>query len=135
MNKNIFIGTTIFSILIIAVSGILLFKKDVGSFSIFNSLENSCTPYNVFVSKGEADYSLEISWYTKGECLGFVQYGTDDDSLEMIAVDLSDKSKSREHRVILEKLLTTEPYYYLINSGGQAYGNNNIPLEFVLGEL
>jgi hypothetical protein len=35
----------------------------------------------------------------------------------------------------LEQLLTTESYYFLINSQEQVYGNEGVPLEFILEEL
>ena len=76
MRRNIFVITSVVSFCVVIVCAVLLLTKKAGSFSLFTS-DSSCTPYNVFVSKGIEDYSAVIEWYTKGKCVGFVRYGKD----------------------------------------------------------
>ena len=128
----ILIGVSVF---LIAVSSALLITSNVIGFDILGTTSNDCVPYNVFVSRGEKNFSVDIVWSTKAECVGFVQYGRNRDNLDMVAVDVVNMRKSTEHSVTLEQLLTTEVYYFLINSQEQAYGNNGVPLEFVLENL
>jgi len=51
----------------------------------------------------------------------------------MIGVDSN--SKSKEHSVEIEKISSSEKYFFLINSDNQTYGNNGVPLEFSLKNL
>ena len=132
--KKLFILIGI-SIFLIAISSIVLITSNVIGFDILGTSTNDCVPYNVFVRKGEKNFSVDIVWSTKGECVGFVQYGRNRDNLDMVAVDILNITKSREHSVTMEQLLTIEVYYFLINSQEQAYGNNGVPLEFVLEKL
>jgi hypothetical protein len=53
----------------------------------------------------------------------------------MVAVDLVNKSSSRDHNVTIDELLRKERYYFLVNSQDQAYGNNGSPLEFIIENL
>lgn len=134
MNRQLFIITTVISSFVVLFSSVLLLTREADSFSLFNR-SDSCTPHNVFVQRGDADYSVVITWYTHGKCVGYVNYGLDIDRLDRIGVDVSEKVSSNFHRVVLEKLLTKQSYYYLINSDGVKYGNSNIPLEFILESL
>jgi len=123
----------IFSLLLISVSAVLLVTKNVSGFDMFGSSKVDCVPYNVFLEKGSKDYSIKITWVTKAKCFGFVQYGLDQKSMEMIGVDSN--SKSKEHSVEIEKISSSEKYFFLINSDNQTYGNNGVPLEFSLKNL
>ncbi len=113
----------------------LLFSKDTGELEVKGIAGKDCVPYNIFVMPGENDYSVEISWKTRSECLGFVLYGQDRGNLDMVGVDLVNESSSRDHNVTIEGLLRRERYYFLVNSQDQAYGNNGSPLEFVIENL
>lgn len=135
MNRKIFYILAAFSIVIISMSSILLITKNVIGFDTVGFAERNCVPHNIIIERGEKDYSVNISWSTKAECVGFVQYGRDMGNLDMVLVDLVNKSKSKNHSVVVEKLLSEEVYYFLINSDEQAYGKNGVPLEFVLGNL
>lgn len=123
------------SIVVISIVSVLLVTRNVVGFDVAGVSEGDCVPFNVFVMKGDNDFSAEIAWSTKAECIGFVLYGKDRGNLDMVAVDLVNKNKSKVHLVSLDQLLTSEVYYFLINSGEQAYGKNGIPLEFVLENL
>jgi hypothetical protein len=121
--------------LLLGVGLFLLFSKDIEKLEVKGIAERDCVPYNIFVMPGDNDYSVEISWKTRSECLGFVLYGQDRGNLDMVGVDLVNASSSREHNVTVDGLLRRERYYFLVNSQDQAYGNNGSPLEFVIENL
>jgi hypothetical protein len=133
--KNIFYILGLIGILSISFSSVLLLTKNVVGFDVIGVSSRDCVPYNVFIERAEKDHTVNIKWSTKAECIGFVQYGRDRSNLDMVAVDLTNKSKSKEHIVSIGQLLSSEIYYFLINSQEQAYGNNGVPLEFILGNL
>jgi hypothetical protein len=134
-NKKRFYIAGISLIIVASIVSVLLVTRNVVGFDIAGVSERDCVPYNVFIMKGEDDFSVDIKWSTKAECVGFVLYGRDRSKLDMVAIDRLNSGKSREHLVTLEKLLTTERYYFLIDSQEKAYGNGGVPLEFVLAEL
>jgi hypothetical protein len=113
----------------------LLFSRDIDELEVKGIAEKDCVPYNIFVMPGENDYSVEISWKTRSECLGFVLYGRNRGNLDMVGVDLVNESSSKDHNVVIDGLLRKERYYFLVNSQDQAYGNNGSPLEFVIEDL
>jgi len=122
--------------LLFLVSGLfLLFSKNTDELGVKGIAGKDCVPYNIFVMPGENDYSVEISWKTRSECLGFVLYGQSSGNLDMVGVDLVNKSSSKDHNVTIDGLLRKERYYFLVNSQDQAYGNNGSPLEFVIEDL
>jgi hypothetical protein len=127
------IGVSLF--VTVAIVSIFLVTRNAADFDIAGVSERDCVPYNVFVMKGDEDFSVDIEWSTKAECVGFVIYGRDRGNLDMVAVDRVNESQSKEHIVTLGQLLTTETYYFLIDSQEQVYGNEGVPLEFVLEEL
>ncbi len=121
---------------VLLITGLfLLFRNDIEELEVKGVTGKDCIPFNIFVMPGETDYSVEISWKTRSECLGFILYGQDRGNLDMVAVDLVNKSSSRNHNVTIDRLLRKERYYFLVNSHDQAYGNNGSPLEFVIEDL
>lgn len=135
MNRKVFYIVGGISIVLVSLASILLITRRVVGFDVVGISTRDCVPYNVFIEKGEKNYSVSIKWSTKAECIGFIQYGRDRYNLDMVAIDLDSKSKSKEHIVRIEQLLSKEVYYFLINSQEQAYGNNGVPLEFMLNNL
>ena len=135
MNRKGFYIMGIVAIGVVSLASVILVTKNVVGFDVVGISTRDCVPYNVFIQKGRKNYSAQISWSTKAECVGFVLYGRDRSNLDMVAVDLENKSKSKEHTVFIEELLSSEIYYFLINSQEQAYGSNGVPLEFVLENL
>ncbi len=135
LNKKYFILTGFIGIILVGISSGLLFVRNTFGSDIFASSEKNCIPYNVFVEKGSSEYSVQISWNTRKECLGFVQYGSNRDDLDLVSVDMENKAKSKVHTVVIEKLLTTQRYYFLINSEDKAYGYNGSALDFSLKNL
>ncbi len=114
---------------------LLLRKDSVDSFETLYEPQNECTPYNLFVEKEEDEFSVIIKWDTVGKCSGFIQYGIDRGELDRVAFDIDGTLRSKGHKVALEKLLTKSKYYFLVNSERNGYGNNGIPLEFVISEM
>ena len=106
MNKKLFTVIVVLTVVMVSVSVFLLLKKNVVSFDSLFVSQSDCTPYNLFVTKGENEFSVKIVWETKGKCLGFVQYGTNRNSLDRVGIDLIYGYRSQEHEVVLEKLLT-----------------------------
>ena len=134
MNKSIFIGTSIFSVVVIFFASIILFREDVNSFNLFG-FSDDCTPYNVFVEKGSKNYTVKVSWRTRGKCSGFVQYGLDGDKLDSLSLDHEGGDSGRIHESELNGIVSTQKYYYLINSNGQSYGSSGMPLNFIPSNL
>lgn len=134
-SKRIFIIIAVVSFILVSISSLLLLKKNVGGFDSLFTSQNDCTPYNLVVEKGDEEFSVRIIWQTRGKCLGFVQYGLDRSDLDRVGMDLNNVGRSEHHEVVIEKLLTKQKYFYLINSDKKGYGNNGAPLEFILGDL
>lgn len=134
-SKKFFFITGAIGVVLIGLASTLLFVKNSFGSNIFSSSDRGCVPYNIFVSKGNADYSVKIVWSTLNECVGFVQYGSQRDSINLVGVDQKYKVKSKSHEVVLEKLLTTQKYYFLINSDDVAYGYNGTAIDFSLANL
>ena len=132
---KIFLITGFLGIFLVGLSLSLLFVKNTFGSNIFASLKRDCVPYNIFIDKGDAEYTVVIKWSTKKVCVGFVQYGSVRDNLTSVGVDQTNKVRSKSHEVKLEKLLTTQRYYFLINSEEVAYGYNGKSLDFSLSEL
>ncbi len=122
-------------VMVVSISVVLLLKQNVKSFDSLFVVSDDCTPYNLFISRGEEEFSAVIRWETKDKCMGFVQYGLDRNSLEKVGIDLTNEYRSQKHEVVLEKLLTKDRYYFLINSDNVGFGNNGKPLEFILENL
>lgn len=132
---KIFLITGFLGIFLVGISLSLLFVKNTFGSNIFASLKRDCVPYNIFIEKGDTEYIAVIRWSTKKECVGFVQYGSVRDNLSSVGVDQTNKVRSKSHEVKLEKLLTTQRYYFLINSDEVAYGYNGKSLDFSLSDL
>ncbi len=130
MSKNVFIILGVVSFVVTILSSVMLFVKEASSMDLVGYIRRDCVPYNVFVQNGEKDYSVKISWSTKADCVGFVLYGNNSNSLDLVAVDLTNKAKSMNHEVVLEGILSAESYYFLINSGEKSYGSSGSPIIF-----
>ena len=132
---SVFLITGFLGVFMIGISLSMLFVKNTFGFNIFSSSERACIPYNIFVEKGRDDYSVVIKWNTKKDCVGFVQYGEQRDYLNLVAIDQVNRVKSKTHEVAIEKLLTTQRYYFLVNSEDVSYGYNGKALDFSLQNL
>ncbi|MCD4756562.1 hypothetical protein K8R20_03035 [bacterium] len=120
-------------VLVCLVGALVVFVfKAQGSSDL--DMVSGCVPYNVSLSKGEDDHQVVIDWKTEEECLGYVIYGDDMGNLDLVSIDTKDLS-SEIHTVVLEKLLSTKYYYFVISSGGMDYGDSGVPLSFSLSSL
>lgn len=135
MNKTVLVGLACLGLLFILGSSVVFVTREVGGFNLFGSKSADCTPYNVFINKGDKDNTVEIVWLTKKECMAFIQYGSSEGNMKMIGVDQYNSVQSKEHKVVLENLLSNEKYYFLINSDNQGYGSDGVPLEFRIRDL
>jgi len=133
--SRLFIITGFVGLFLVGVATTLIFVKNTFGSDILATTNKDCVPYNIFVEKSDQEYSVNISWSTKKECLGFVQYGSQRESLSLVGVDQKNKVKSKTHVVVLEKLLTTQKYYFLVNSDNTAYGYNGTALDFSIKNL
>jgi len=132
---KIFLITGVLGIIMVGISLSLLFVKNTFGAGIFNSFKRDCVPYNIFVEKGEDDFSVNIKWSTRKECVGFVQYGSQRDNLGSVAIDQVNKVRSKTHEVNIQKLLTTQKYYFLVISDDVSYGYSGKAIDFSLENL
>lgn len=133
MNRKEFLFTLMGVFSVLLVSGItVVFSNKASGVEDEYSLE-SCTPYNVFVSKGSSEYSAQIEWSTLGKCNGFVLYGVSESELNRVSLDLS-KNK-RNHYVKIETLSPNQIYFYVINSNERNYGGNGQSLKLDISNL
>jgi len=133
--SNVFLITGFLGLFIVGIATTLLFVRNTFGADIFATSEKDCVPYNIFVAKGSQEYSVKITWSTKKECVGFVQYGSQRDSLNLVIVDQKNEVRSKSHEVEIEKLLTTQKYYFLVNSDNMTYGYNGTALDFSIKDL
>ena len=82
-------------------------------------------PQNVKVQADVA--SATISWQSEKEVMGVVEYGANQASLMLRAIETQ---QSTVHRVILSPLKEETTYYFRIRVGETIYDNNGIPYSF-----
>ncbi len=82
-------------------------------------------PQNVKVQADVA--SATISWQSEKEVMGIVEYGANQASLMLRAIETQ---KSTVHRVVLSPLKEGTTYYFRIKIGETIYDNNGIPYSF-----
>jgi hypothetical protein len=133
--SNLFLITGVLGLFLVGIATTLIFVKNTFGDNVFAVTKKDCVPYNIFVEKGDNEYAVKISWSTKKDCMGFVQYGGQRETLNLIGIDQKNPVRSKEHEVVLEKLLTTQKYYFLVNSDNTAYGYNGTALDFSIKDL
>lgn len=132
MMKNRILFTTVVVLVISLVIGVFVFKVSGSSSSV--SIEG-CNPYNVKISKGEKENSVEISWKSKESCSAYVIYGNEMKDLHLIGIDLENNVEDRNHTVVLNSLLSTKIYFFSIVSDGVTYGKEGLPVSFSISSL
>ncbi|MDD3474532.1 MAG: fibronectin type III domain-containing protein [Candidatus Dojkabacteria bacterium] len=130
--KNRVVIIVILSVILLILGVVTIFAFKVRGSSNMD-LVSGCVPYNVVISR-EGDYKANISWSTEDDCLGYISYGDGRETLDFLALDIEDLS-SRSHTVVIEKLLPSQTYFFVINSGENMYGNKGLPLSFSLSSL
>ena len=127
------------TVIVVALCSVLIVLGIVTIFSFKvkgsndRDIVTGCVPYNVVINR-EGDYKAVINWSTEDDCLGYVSYGDDRDNLDFIALDTENLS-SKNHSIVIDKLLPSQIYFFLINSGENTYGNKGLPLSFSLSSL
>ena len=122
----------ILSCVLVVVGVVTLFAFQVRG-SGERDVVSACVPYNVTINKND-DYQALIEWNTEEDCLGYISYGSDRENLDFLSLDVNNLS-SKEHRVVIDKLLPSQTYFFIINSGDNTYGNKGLPLSFSLSAL
>lgn len=130
MNRRDLIITIFVVLIVFSLLSVFVYKAK-GSNE--GDLIGECTPYNVIITK-EGEYQAVIEWSTNEECLGYINYGDQRDRLDFIAIDSEDLS-SHKHKVVIDKLVPSKSYFFIINSGDKSYGNRGVPLSFSLFSL
>ncbi len=82
-------------------------------------------PQNVKVQADVA--SVTISWQSEKEIMGVVEYGANQASLMLRAIETQ---QSTTHRVVLSPLKEATTYYFRIKVGETIYDNDGIPYSF-----
>lgn len=130
-NRKLLTISTILVVLSICVY-IVVFKVSGSDNSV---TVEGCNPYNVQIKKGDKDNSAEIIWKSKEDCSAYIVYGDEMKDLNLVAIDLENGIKSREHRVILNSLMSSRTYFFSIISDGVNYGKNGLPVSFSISFL
>lgn len=122
LKKAIYI-ITIILILTCAVLGLsILLDQAKASEEI-----EACQPYNLSVEDVTTDSAI-IKWKTKDECMGFIKYGQDKGSLELLALAENNLTRTRDYTVKLTSLIPKTRYYYKIVSSQVEYGISGVAL-------
>jgi hypothetical protein len=71
---------------------------------------------------------VNLFWETRDNCVGYVRYGTDSESLNSVASDEEGSSSRKDHTVVLKNLNARTDYYVIFYSGDQTFGQSGQPL-------
>ena len=131
MKNRVLFLITVVTVLSLVV-GIFVFRVSGSSSSV--SVEG-CDPYNVKIQKGEKDSSVVISWKSKAECSAYIIYGGEMKDLHLIGIDLENDIKDRDHKVVINSLVSSKVYFFSIVSEGVTYGKDGLPISFSISSL
>ncbi len=129
-SKGLFLITVV-TVLSLVV-GLFVFRVSGSNSSV--SIEG-CDPYNVKIERGEKENSVAISWKSKASCSAYIIYGGEMKDLHLIGIDLENQIKDRDHRVVLNSLISTKVYFFSIVSDGTTYGKDGLPISFSISSL
>jgi hypothetical protein len=119
MRKNIKI---ILIVLILFLAGIAAVLGMRVAKTYFSGASLDVEPKNVKITAQES--SATITWQSDKPSIGVVEYGTNQGSLLLRAVE---SSESTSHRVVLSPLKPSTNYYFRIRVGEVIYDNNGVP--------
>lgn len=85
-----------------------------------------CTPNNFKKETSSSEYLL--TWNTKGDCTGYIRYGSTDNAFPYVGLDLQGVVKLKEHKVKLSGVDKGSKYYFVIISEDKNYGNGGLPI-------
>jgi hypothetical protein len=107
----------------------------LGIWGITYSIRNrSCIPINVMAKK-RGDNSIEISWETEAYCLGYILYGDNGYEIERVGINPEKLGKSKTHEIVIENLLSTNTYYFMVVSNEKPFGRNGKPIVLSLDHI
>ena len=129
-NRVLFLITVV--TVISLVVGLFVFRVSGSNSSV--SVEG-CDPYNVKIERGEEEKSVLISWKSKAACSAYIIYGGEMKDLHLIGIDLENEIKDREHKVVLNSLISSKVYFFSIVSDGTTYGKDGLPISFSISSL
>jgi len=132
MNNRVILTISGVVVLMSLLLWIFVFKASGSDSSV--SIEG-CNPYNVSIKKGEKDNSVVIEWKSKKECSAYIVYGSEMKDLNLIGIDLENEVKDKEHKVVLNTLLSSRTYFFSIISDGVTYGKEGLPISFSISSL
>ena len=116
-------------VLVIGVTtGVLL----ISSKQIFRlGAQGANPPKNVRVSNITGD-SFTTTWTTQKESVSSLYWGSDKISITKLEID-EIAGAGFTHSVTVRGLTPQKNYYFIINSGGDEYDNNDIPWQVTTG--
>lgn len=120
--------------IVVLLLGIYFLVSTVSGSSSSVSIEG-CNPYNIQIHKGNSDNSVEILWKSKNECSAYIVYGNKMKDLNLVGVDLDHGAKSRDHRIVLNSIMSSKTYFFSIVSDGVTYGKDGLPVSFSISSL
>lgn len=100
------------------------YYRDVISTSQAEDL-GDCTPYNI---SWEGKQKVRVTWQTKGKCVGYLRYGRDAQTLDLLAVDVEGSVRKSSHEVMIENNEDVKRYYATIYSAEKVYGQSGQPI-------
>jgi hypothetical protein len=118
------------SLVVIVLGGVVFVRTYIAKLSIENTLTalDDTTPYATKFNEVGSD-TFTIEWKTKTPTIGFIKYGLDDKSMDLIGQASENSGDPKKHHVIkVDGLDKGEKYYIEIHSNARVYGEEGIPL-------
>ncbi len=119
MRKNIKIVLIVLILILAGIAAVLGMRV---AKTYFSGASLDVEPKNVKIVAQES--SATITWQSDKPSIGVVEYGTNQGSLLLRAVE---SSESNTHRVVLSPLKPSTNYYFRIRVGEVIYDNNGTP--------
>lgn len=130
-SKKIFTIGGILLVLCICIY-VFVFRVSGSNNSVFIE---GCNPYNIEMNKGKKENSIEIVWKSKVECSAYIIYGDEMKDLNLVGIDLENGIKSKNHKVVINSIMSSKVYFFSIVSDGITYGKDGLPISFSLSSF
>ena len=121
MNNKIPTLLGIISVTVGVIAGVLLVKNQQ---AIKLYAAQDATPRNVRVTN-VSDASMTVSWTTLKKTSGFVRWGSKENSMKEVSFKTNEEGYT--HSYTLNGLTPSTAHYFIINSDGTYFDNNEIP--------
>ncbi len=116
---------TILIIFILFLSGIAVVLGIKVTRTYLSGASAGTEPKNVRIQADSG--TATISWQSDKEAMGVVEYGTNQASLLLRAIETA---QGVSHRLVLSPLKADTTYYFRVRVGDLVYDNNGIPYSF-----